>query len=164
MSRAFSRLVRAGWPRAAAFSLLLAVLAPTAFADIVVTEAWSRATVPGVTTGVGYLVLTNNGDEKRSLLRITSPVCDTVMLHLSSVDSQGVARMWPIGQLELEPGQSIRFEPTGRHVMFMGISTPFKVGTKVPLVLQFDGGEKPVTVMLEVRPITAAASSEPRKQ
>lgn len=138
---------------AAALALLLALAAPAAFADVVATEAWSRATVPGATTGVGYLVLTNNGDEKRELLRITSTVCDTVMLHQSSVDAEGIARMWPIAKLEIGPGESVRFEPNGRHVMFMDIKAPFVTGGKVPLTLQFDGGEKPVTVMLEVRPL-----------
>jgi copper(I)-binding protein len=133
--------------------VLVALQAAPARADVVATQGWSRATVPGATTAVGYLVLQNTGTEKRKLLRITSSVCDTIMLHQSSVDSQGVAHMWPIASLEIGPGESLRFEPNGRHIMFMDLNAPFAVGTKVPLLLQFDGGEKELTVMLEVRPL-----------
>jgi copper(I)-binding protein len=79
-----------------------------------------------------------------------------VMLHQSSVDASGVAHMWPVASLELRPGESVRFEPGGRQVMFTGLTKPLRVGTPVPLTLEFDGGEKAVTVLLEVRPLVAA--------
>jgi copper(I)-binding protein len=143
--------------RFAGFALLAVVLClgwvHPARADIVLSEGWSRATVPGTTVGVGYFVVKNTGDQARKLLLITSPVSDNVMLHQSSVDAQGVARMWPVGSLEIKAGESVRFEPNGRHVMFMDLKTPFATGKAVPLLLQFDGGEKAVTILLEVRPL-----------
>jgi periplasmic copper chaperone A len=143
-------------------ALLAAVLglaaAVPAVADVVGSEGWARATVPGAKVSAGYLVLTNNGTEPRKLLRITSTVSDQIMLHQSSVDSQGVARMWPLAGLEIAPGESVRFEPNGRHVMFMGLKSDFTVGTKVPLTLQFDRQEKEITVLLEVRPLVPAAA------
>ena len=138
--------------RCAAVPALALLLAPLAHADIAATEGWSRATPPRATTAVGYLVLTNTGDEARELLRIISPVSDRVMIHRSSVDHNGVARMWPVGTLTLRPGETLRFDPNGFHVMFMGIKAPFVVGEKVPLSLLFED-EKEVTVMLEVRPL-----------
>ena len=122
-------------------------------AEVVATDAWSRATPPGATTAVGYMVLTNTGSEERKLLKIVSPVCDLVTLHRSSVDSQGVSRMWPVGSLKIDPGATVRFEPNGLHVMFTGIKAPFQIGTKVPLVLRFEGDDQDITVQLEVRPL-----------
>jgi copper(I)-binding protein len=141
----------------AAVALLFALGAGGARADIVATGGWSRATVPGTTTAVGYLELTNTGTEARDLLKITSPLCDKVMLHRSSVDSQGMARMWPVGSLSIKPGETIRFEPNGLHVMFMELTAPFVAGTQAPLQLQFEN-EKEITVMLEVRPLVPAAA------
>lgn len=137
-------------------ALLLAVMSVGARADIVASGGWSRATVPGATTAVGYLELTNTGTEARDLLKITSPLCDKVMLHRSSVDSQGVARMWPVGSLSIKPGETIRFEPNGLHVMFMELSKPFVAGTKAPLQLQFED-EPEITVLLDVQPLVPAA-------
>jgi periplasmic copper chaperone A len=136
----------------AAVMTSLVAFAMTARADVQAAEGWSRATVPGVSTAAGYVVLTNKGDNPRKLLRISSPLAESIMLHQSSVDAKGMARMWPVAKLELAPGQSIRFEPNGRHMMFMGITKPFAVGAQVPLMLLFEDEEE-ITVMLTVRPL-----------
>jgi copper(I)-binding protein len=133
------------------------VLAAQAQADVVASDAWARATVPGATTGAGYLVLTNTGDKPRKLLRITSTMCDTVTLHLSSIDSQGVAHMWPVAKLEIAPGEVVRFAPNGLHVMFSDLTSGFVVGKSVPLSLRFEDDDRDMVVQLEVRPLGAAA-------
>jgi len=137
--------------------------APLVRADIVASEGWSRATPPRATTAVGYLVLTNTGSESRSLLRIVSPASDRVSIHRSSVDHNGVARMWPMGELTLRPGESLRFDPNGFHVMFKDIAAPFVAGTKVPLSLLFED-EKEVTVLLEVRPLVPDEHAAPHRR
>jgi copper(I)-binding protein len=131
--------------------LAVAAIAAPAMADVVGGEGWSRATPPGAKEAVGYLVLTNKGNEERSLLKITSPISDEVRIHRSSVNAEGVSQMWPVGFLKIQPGDSVRFEPTGLHVMFRELKKPLKAGDKVPLILQFDGFENPFTVMLEVK-------------
>ncbi len=130
-----------------------------ALAEVVASEAWARATVPGATTGAAYLVLTNKGGEDAKLLSITSSVCDRIMIHRSTIDSQGVARMWPVGKLEIAPGESVRFDPNSLHIMFMDLKAPFVVGQKVPLKLVFEG-EQPMTLMLEVRPLVSDAGAD----
>lgn len=137
---------------------LAILLTPLARAEIIATQGWSRATPPGLTTAVGYLAITNTGTESRSLLRIISPICDRVMIHRSSVDNNGIARMWPLGALTLRAGETLRLEPNSYHVMFIGITAPLVAGSKVPLSLLFED-EDEVTVMLEVRPLVPDAST-----
>jgi copper(I)-binding protein len=136
------------------------LLALPAAAEVVVTEAWARATVPGTKVGAGYLVMTNKGSEESKLLKIVSPACDIVSLHRTTVDANGVARMWPVAKLEIAPGQSVRFEPSGLHLMFEGLVAPFVAGGKVPLRLQFEG-EKEITVELVVKPLVPDAPARP---
>jgi copper(I)-binding protein len=143
-----------------AAALLLAsglMLAAPARAEIVAADAWSRATVPGVTVGAGYVTLRNTGSETHKLLRLTSPVSDELALHQSSVDANGVARMWPVASLELKAGEQVRFEPNGTHIMLSELRGPLVAGTRVPVTFEFDGGEKPLTVQLQVRPLVADA-------
>jgi len=156
MKKPLHKLFRAAGQRAVA-ALLLTAVALGARADIVASGGWSRATVPGAKTAVAYFTLTNTGNEARDLLKITSPLCDRVTLHRSSVDSQGVARMWPVGALSLKPGETLRFEPNGLHAMFMDLPNPLVAGTKVPLQLQFED-EPELTVMLDVRPLVPEAA------
>jgi copper(I)-binding protein len=150
------RAIRSQVP-ATLLAALAGLLAMPAVADIVATEGWARATVPGTKVAAGYLVLTNTGDKERALLRIESPLCDIVRIHISSVDNLGVSRMWPVGKLELKPGEVVRFTPNGLHVMLEDIKAPFVAGQKIPLKLQFDGGEPEITVQLEVRALVPAA-------
>lgn len=125
-----------------------------AVADIVATDGWARATVPGTTVGAGYITLRNKGTEARNLLRLTTPVCDELSLHLTSVDANGVAHMWPIAKLELKPGEEVRFEPNGKHMMFMGLTSPLVAGKTVAVTFEFED-EKPLTVQLQIRPLMA---------
>lgn len=146
-------------------SIRLAILfaglcALPALAEVVGSDGWSRATAPGATQAVGYLVITNKGEEERSLMKITSPLADEVRIHRSSVDSEGVTKMWPVGFLRIQPGETVRFEPAGLHVMLSGLKKSLKVGDKVPLTMQFDAFLPAFTVMLEVRPLVPAAAAD----
>jgi periplasmic copper chaperone A len=136
-------------------------LSLAARADIVAVEGWTRATVPGATSAAGYLILSNTSDGERKLLRLTSTVTDEVSLHRSAVDANGVSKMWPVGALELRPGEQLRFEPNGMHVMFRNLNRPLVAGATVPLTFQFDKGEAPVTVLLQVKPLVPDAAATP---
>lgn len=140
--------------RAAAFAMLIA--AAPAWAEVEASDGWTRATAPKA-AGVGYLVLTNRGSEDAKLLKMVSPVSDKVMVYRNTIDNEGVARMWPVAKVQLAPGETMRFEPNGLHIMFMDPKTPFAEGQKIPLLLTFEG-EAEFTVMLEVRPLVPAAS------
>lgn len=134
----------------------MGLLAAPARADIVIDKPWARATVPGATVAAGYLTIRNTGSSERKLLRLTSPVTDRVMVHRSSIDAEGVARMWPVATLQLGPGESVTLAPSGLHLMFTDLKAPFVAGQKVPVSFQFDGGAEVVTALLEVRPLVEA--------
>jgi hypothetical protein len=130
-----------------------------AMADVVASEGWARASVPGTKTAVGYLVLTNKGEEVAKLIALTTTVCDRLMIHRSTLDAQGVSRMWPVAKLEIEPGETVRFDPNGLHLMFDDLKAPLVVGQKVPVRMVFEGLPQ-VTVQLEVRPLVPEKAAD----
>lgn len=144
---------------AGAVAALALLLAGPALAEIRITDGWARETVPGATVGAGYLVIRNTGNAARKLMRLTSPATSEVALHRSSIDAQGVARMWPMASLQIGAGETVTFEPHGRHLMFMDLKAPFKAGDRIPVTFEFSDGEKPVTVMLTVRPLVEDAAT-----
>ena len=146
----------------AALVLVSALLAgQRADAAIEVSDAWTRVTPPGVTVAVGYFTLKNTGTGGHELLKITSPLAERISLHRSSVDASGVSRMWPVGKLELAPGEVRRFEPNGYHLMLEGLAAPLRAGTRIPVTMVFED-EDPVVVQLEVRPLVdAGATADP---
>lgn len=141
--------------RALAVLALGLALPAMATAEVRASGGWARATVPGAKTAAGYLTLTNSGDGERRLLKIVSPVSDEVTLHRTSIDEKGMTRMWPMAVLAVQPGETLRLEPGGIHLMFGALKTALVAGQKVPLTIKFDGGEPEFTVLLEVMPLTA---------
>lgn len=129
-------------------------------AAVVGSDGWSRQTVPGVDVAVGYLTLHNTGTERRELIKITAPQVDSVQVHRSSVDAQGVSRMWPVGKLELLPGEVVKLAPNGLHLMLTGLKQPLAKGSIVPVTLVFEH-EKPITVALRVRGLDEPDAGKP---
>jgi copper(I)-binding protein len=123
-----------------------------ALAAVEASDGWSRETPPGTQVAVGYFTLKNTGAGRVELLKITSPVAKAISFHQTSIDANGVSKMWPVGRIELSPGEILRFEPNGKHIMLEGLAGVLRAGTRVPVTLVFQG-ESPITVQLEVRPL-----------
>jgi copper(I)-binding protein len=106
-------------------------------ASVRISHAWSQATPPAAPTAVGYLTITNHGSAPDWLLDEASPAAASVQLHLMSMDG-GVMRMRPVqGRLVVPAGGSVTLEPTGYHLMLVGLKRPFKAGDHIALTLRF---------------------------
>lgn len=119
-----------------------------------IEQPWSRPTAPGVSVGVGYMVITNGG-QADALVAAGSPVAERVEIHSSRMDG-GMMRMRHMERVELPAGRAVKFEPGGLHFMLIGLKQPLAEGSKVPLVLRFAAaGERKVE--LEVQAMVAPA-------
>jgi copper(I)-binding protein len=137
------------------FALLAAsVLAAAAHAhhysigNLVIGHPWSRATAPGMPTGVAYLSITNNGAEEDTLVAARTPAAMRVEFHRTSFEA-GMARMRPAGILVVAPNATLTAEPGGLHLMLVELKEPLMAGATVPLVLQFKSAGE-ITVHLKV--------------
>jgi periplasmic copper chaperone A len=143
--------------------MLLAVAASlpcTASAQgIRVVDAWSRPTPPGIDVGVAYFTIRNEGKGDR-LLRVSSSVAKRAELHASSVKN-GVVRMEGLDSVDVASGAPTAFEPSGRHVMLVGLKHPLKEGEVFPLVLTF-ANAGPVEVRVRVRGIGGEGTDQMR--
>jgi copper(I)-binding protein len=130
--------------------LLLALAAVAARADDAptVSDAWARATPPGVDVGAAYLVITG-GSRADRLVAASTP--RAAMTHLHEVtESEGVAKMRAIESVPIPAGAKVTLKPKGTHVMFMGLDAPLVAGQDFPLTLRF-GESAPQTVTVTVR-------------
>lgn len=119
-------------------------------ARVVAEQGWSRPTAMRVGTAVAYLRLRNAGAEPISLLRVRTSMAERVEIHESFVEN-GVARMRPrAGGVVLPPGEEVRFEPSGLHLMLLKPTADLKAGERFALTLEFDRGvtvDVPILVM-----------------
>ena len=89
----------------------------------------------------GYLTLSNNTTQAITITRVTSSEFASVEMH-ESVIEDGIARMIPLGDLTVHAGESVTFEPGGKHLMLMqptgdddGLTLEFYAGDAVVLTV-----------------------------
>lgn len=101
-----------------------------------------RALVPGRDTTAGYFKLTNNTADTVMLTGATSPLARAIEIHESYTSGEFV-RMRPLKEVIIAPGETVTFEPGGKHLMIFGTK---EVPETFPLTLIFNNGEQwPVT-------------------
>lgn len=143
----------------AALALLVAPVAQAheyTLGKLMIGHPWSRATVPGVKVGGGYLTIENRGSEPDRLVSVQVPFAERTELHESSVEN-GVAKMREIeGGIAIPPGGALAFEPGGKHLMFIGLRQALTKGEKLKGELTFEKAGK-----IEVDFNVEAAGSKP---
>jgi copper(I)-binding protein len=146
----------------AAAALLSAVLAVPARAeeirvgDLVITQAWSRATPGGAKTGGGFLTIENKGPAADRLIGGSGDIAARIEVHEMAM-KDGVMTMRPLDKgLTIEPGKSVKLAPGGYHLMMFDLKSPLKQGDKVPVTLEFEKAGK-VALSLDVQGVGAQA-------
>lgn len=108
-------------------------------ANISVSDAWARTTMPGQKVSGAYLQLQSDTDAR--LVGVSSPAVGRVEMHEMSMDG-GVMRMRELKSINLPKGQSVTLEPGGFHLMLMNLKKPMAAGDVVPLTLVVESGGK----------------------
>lgn len=134
---------------AAAF-LASAASLPAWAANVSVTDAWARATMPGQKVSAAYMQI--RADAPARLLSATSPVVPRVEVHEMKMDGS-VMRMRQLQAVELPPGKTVSLEPGGLHIMLMNLPKPIAAGDVIPLtlVIESGGAQQTVEVKAEAR-------------
>lgn len=135
----------------------LAVVVPRAsFADdlkagdLVISQAWSRATPGGAKVGAGYLTIENKGAGPDRLTGGTSEISSKVEVHEMSTEN-GIMKMHAVeGGLALPSGKTVTLGPGGYHLMFTDLKRPLKQGDTFTATLDFEkAGKVAVTFVVE---------------
>jgi hypothetical protein len=112
--------------------------APALATGVKVENAWVRATAPGQKVASGYMNLTADAD--MILVGGSSPVSKSVELHFMKMEN-GVMEMRLMKEIPLPKGKTVSLDPSGLHVMMIGLKSQIKLGQKVPLTLIVKGGD-----------------------
>jgi periplasmic copper chaperone A len=122
--------------------------------DLVITQAWSRATPGGAKVAGGYLTIENKGSVADRLIGGSADVAEKVQVHEMGMNN-GVMTMRPLDQgLTIEPGKTVKLAPGGYHLMLLDLKTPLKQGDKLPVTLEFEKAGK-VKLSLDVQGVGA---------
>ncbi len=129
--------------------------------DLVITQAWARATPGGAKVGGAYLTIENKGSTVDRLIGGSADVAGKVEVH-EMATKNGVMTMRALDNgLTIEPGKTVKLAPGGYHLMMFDLKSPLKQGDKVPVTLDFEKAGK-VKLSFDVEGVGAqgpAASS-----
>lgn len=118
---------------------------------ITVTDARAFATAPSATTGAIFATLVNGGSDADFLLSAKSDVDATVEIHQTYEDPQtGATLMRKTAGVDVPANGQTRLEPTGFHIMLLGLTQPLVEGETFNVTLHFrEAGDVvvPVTIV-----------------
>lgn len=124
--------------------------------DLVISQAWSRATPGGAKVGGGYLSIENKGTAPDRLTGASADFAGKIEIH-EMATTNGVMTMRPLDKgLTIEPGKTVKLAPGGYHLMMFGLKSPLKQGEKLPITLEFEKAGK-VKTTLDVLGVGAQA-------
>jgi copper(I)-binding protein len=124
--------------------------------DLVISQAWSRATPGGAKVAGGYLTIENKGTVADKLVSVSADIAGKTEVHEMAMDN-GVMKMRPLDKgLVIDPGKTVKLAPGGYHLMLQELKGAFKQGDKVPVTLEFEKAGK-VAVSLDVQGVGAQA-------
>lgn len=120
--------------------------------DLKLMAPWVRASVPGQVNGAGYVQIDNKAKQGDRLVSASASGVNRVELH-TIITENGVAKMREVTGIDVPASGSVKLSPGGFHIMFLGLTEPFKAGATVPVTLKFEkAGE--VKVNFEIKPPT----------
>lgn len=125
----------------------------TAFAsDIEVEQAYANATFPHAPTGAIYLTLMNAGNTPVTLTGASVPetVAADAQIHITEMNGDMMKMREITEGILLTPGEEVKFNPGGRHIMLMGLEKGLVAGDSLPLSLSFSD-HKRVEVVVTVK-------------
>ncbi len=129
---------------AAVFSLLAL---PAQAADITagslkISAPWARATPKGASVGGGYMTITNTGTATDHLIGGSTAVASRFEIHEMKIDNGVMKMRLVVGGIEIKPGQTVQLNPSGYHVMLVGLKQQLKQGDHFKATLEFEKAGK----------------------
>ena len=146
------------FPFALRFSVALAAsLAGAAHAQVSVSDAWVRATVPQQQATAAFMQI--KAPQAMRLVGVQAEVAQTAEIH--TMERHGdVMHMKAVSGVDLPAGQAVSLSPSGQHLMLMGLKSQQQAGQTVNLTLKLqtaDGRSVQQTVQATVRALGAPA-------
>lgn len=104
--------------------------------DLLLRDAWARATPGGARTGAAYLRIENHGDTPDTLVGAAADIAERVEIHSMTMENDTMV-MGPAGEIAIPAHGAIELKPHGLHIMLMGLKQPLAEGDSFPVTLDF---------------------------
>lgn len=144
-------MMKPGW-----IGLAVLLYAAQSFAgEVVVSDAWSRASAPGQDSAAVGLHVTSQKEAR--IIAVSSPAAAEAQMHTMSHDN-GMMKMRMVESFSLPAKKEVILGAGGDHLMLINLKKPLKAGDRVPLTLTVQFADKS-TETIEVQAVVRALTS-----
>lgn len=130
--------------------------APTS--PISVSGAWVRAVPPSSSVSAAYMTINNDSGEAAYLESAATTAARSAEIHLMA-SADGMMTMKMVDGVAIPAHGRVSLDPSGYHLMLIGLRKPLQPGASVKLALRFRDG-RALTIAAPVR-AEAGAGGEP---
>lgn len=119
--------------------LFIPILAKAEFLSV--ENAWVRAAPPNARVMVAYASIRNVSEYNIWITGASSSHFKAVELH-ETIEENGMASMVHLDFIKLAPGESVNFEPGGKHFMLFTPLASSSAGDSIEFKLHLGNGDK----------------------
>ena len=142
------------------FALIASVtFASSALAQVSVTEAWIRATVPKQSSTGAFMQIKSMREAR--LIAARSAIAGAVEIHQMEMTGQ-IMRMHAVNGIDLPAGKPVDLASGGYHLMLLNLKRQLKEGDTVPLTLTVQGKDRKREVIDLKVPVKALTFVSPQ--
>ncbi|WP_415891850.1 copper chaperone PCu(A)C [Neptuniibacter sp. PT8_73] len=113
----------------------------SAMAEIITSDAYVRALIPGSGHTAAFLNITNRNRSDVYLTSAKTASAKRTELH-NHITEDGVMMMRQVERIQIPSTQTVALKPGGYHLMLMKLDKSLNVGNTVDIELTFSNGEK----------------------
>lgn len=118
-------------------TLTLVSSASGASSDLIISDAWVRATPPGKMMTAGYASLENLSNEVITITGVSAVVAGHASFHGTRIERDR-STMRPVANLSIEAGERVSLKPGGLHIMLMKLSESLTDGQSIDICLELE--------------------------
>ncbi|PLY07067.1 MAG: hypothetical protein C0625_07690 [Arcobacter sp.] len=123
-------------------ALLISTLSLLA-SQIEIKDAYVRATPPNLPNSAAFMKVVNHSDKDIAIIKARSTISKTVELHTHDM-SDGIMKMYQVPEIIIPAKGETLLQPSGFHIMIIGLNQALKEGEKVKLEINFSNGESKI--------------------
>ena len=121
-------------------ALTLVSRASGASNDLIISDAWVRATPPGKMMTAGYASLENLSNEVITITGVSAVAAGHTSLHETRIERDR-STMRPVANLSIEAGERVSLKPGGLHIMLMKLSESLTDGQSIDICLELENND-----------------------
>ena len=120
--------------------LTLVASASGASDNLIISDAWVRATPPGKMMTAGYASLENLSNEVITITGVSAVAAGHTSLHETRI-KRDRSTMRPVANLSIEAGERVSLKPGGLHIMLMKLSESLTDGQSIDICLELENND-----------------------